>query len=392
MRGSLERARSEFAERLRARRGEIEEALLTRTYAIADPAEAADPEYVQGLRAAVSSALDFGLSAVEHGEERSPRVPVLLLAQARLAARNNIPLDTVLRRYFAGYTTLGDFIVQEAGATSLREPWLKRLLREQAALFDRFLATVTEEYGRESETLHLSSEQRRIERIERLLAGELVDATGLAYEFGGWHLGVVGVGVGVEQATRHLAAGFNCRLLVLRREEGLLWAWLGGRSPLDPESLVSELTAAEDPHQARIAVGEPGEDLAGWRLTHQQAKAALPIAARSPESFVRYADVALLASIVQDDLLTTSLRELYLVPLQSERDGGKAAKETLRAYFAASRNVSSTAASLRVRRHTVASRLRASEELIGRSIDSCTSEIDAALRLEEARSTKCPEQ
>jgi len=388
MPSSLERARSELAECLRQRREEIEEALLTRTHAIADPAEAADPEYAQGLRAAVSGALDYGLAAIEHGEERSPQVPVLLLAQARLAARNNIPLDTVLRRYFAGYTLLGDFIVQEAGATNLKEPWLKRLLREQAALFDRFLATVTAEHAREREASRPSPEQRQAERIERLLAGELVDTSGIAYEFGGWHLGVVGSGPGAEQAVRHLAAGLDCRLLFLCRGEEGLWAWLGARRRLDPAGL-SRMAL---PTACAIAVGEPGEGLSGWRLTHRQAVAALPIARRKPDAFIRYADVALLASVAQDDLLATSLVELYLTPLSKERDGGAVLRETLRAYFAAERNASSAAAALRVSRQTVNRHLQVIEQRLGRSVGACAVEIETALRLEELSHPVVPDE
>ncbi len=377
MRGSLERARSELAERLRARRGEIEEALLTRTYAIADPKEAADPEYAQGLRAAVSAALDFGLSAVEHGEERSPQAPVLLLAQARLAARNNIPLDTVLRRYFAGYTLLGDFIVQEAGATSLKESWLKRLLREQAALFDRFLATVTEEHGRERGALRPSPEQRQAERVERLLAGELVDTSGIAYEFGGWHLGVVGVGPNVEQAIRELALGVDCRLLLVCREQKGHWAWLGGRKLLDP----ADLLRMASPAACAIAIGEPGEGLSGWRFTHRQAAAALPIALRGEQPVVRYGETILLSAVLEDDLHATSLYQLFISPLESERDGGVSALKTLKAYFVAERNVVSAAAALGVSRQAVSRRLRLIEMRLGRSINASGVELEAAVRL-----------
>jgi DNA-binding PucR family transcriptional regulator len=118
-------------------------------------------------------------------------------------------------------------------------------------------------------------------------------------------------------------------------------------------------------------------------LTHQQASAALPIALRSPEPFVRYADVALLASILQDDLLASSLRELYLDPLERERDGGEVARRTLRAYFAAERNVSSAAVALGVKRHTVTNRLRTIEQRLGRPLNDCASEVDTALRLED---------
>jgi DNA-binding PucR family transcriptional regulator len=85
----------------------------------------------------------------------------------------------------------------------------------------------------------------------------------------------------------------------------------------------------------------------------------------------------------QDDLLATSLRQLYLEPLAEERDGGETLRETLRAYFAAERNVSSAAAALSVNRHTVTSRLRTIEKRLGRPLSTCATEIDAALRLED---------
>lgn len=81
--------------------------------------------------------------------------------------------------------------------------------------------------------------------------------------------------------------------------------------------------------------------------------------------------------------MATSLRTLYLAPLERERDNGKVARETLRAYFAASRHISSTAAALGVNRHTVASRLQAIEETLGRSLDTCAASLEAALHLHE---------
>ena len=63
----------------------------------------------------------------------------------------------------------------------------------------------------------------------------------------------------------------------------------------------------------------------------------MPVAERRGQSLVRYVDVALQAAIVRDDLLATSLRQIYLAPLEKARDGGEVARETLRAYFAAER-------------------------------------------------------
>jgi DNA-binding PucR family transcriptional regulator len=98
---------------------------------------------------------------------------------------------------------------------------------------------------------------------------------------------------------------------------------------------------------------------------------------------VRYGDVALIASMIQDDLLATSLRQIFLSPFSSGRDGGASLRHTLRAYFAAERNVSSAAAALGVTRQTVSNRLRVIEETLGRPLGVWATEIEAALQMEE---------
>ena len=52
---------------------------------------------------------------------------------------------------------------------------------------------------------------------------------------------------------------------------------------------------AQHPAEVALAIGEPGQGLAGWRFSHRQAAAALPIALHSDRTHTRYADVALLA-------------------------------------------------------------------------------------------------
>jgi PucR-like helix-turn-helix protein/diguanylate cyclase with GGDEF domain len=381
-RASLHQIRSELAARLQARRSEIEQAARTRIYAVADPTQVTDPEYAEGLRGAVSAALDYGFASIERGEERAPPVPAALLAQSRLAARSGVSLDTVLRRCFAGYTLLGDFVMKEAeDGALLHDEALQHVLRAQAALFDRLIAAVTEEYSRGTEGRADSAEERRAKRVRKLLDGELVDTSELRYDFEVCHLGAIAWGRDAAEGLRSLAAILDRRLLMVRGGEAL-WAWLGGRCRVDRddiERIVTEVWPVDVP----LALGEPGEGLPGWRLTHRQARAAFAVIPRAGSTFVRYADVALLASMLQDDLLVTSLHELYLVPLAQERDGGQALRETLRAYFEAGRNASSAAAALGVNRDTIANRLRVIEQRLSHSLNTCGAEVEAALRLED---------
>ncbi len=54
------------------------------------------------------------------------------------------------------------------------------------------------------------------------------------------------------------------------------------------------------------------------------------------------------------------------------------ARETLRAYFAADRNISSTAAALGVDRRTVTNRIRAIEDLFGRPLKDFATDLETA--------------
>jgi PucR C-terminal helix-turn-helix domain/GGDEF-like domain len=368
---------------LRRRLPEMQGAVATRIYAISDPREVADPGYMQGLNEAVRAAIEYRLGVLEGGERQAPDVPAVLLAQARLDARDGVPLDTVLRRYFAGNALFGDFLVEEAERAEVPNAALRPLLAAQATLGDRLIEAVSAEHAREAKSRPHSATERRRECVKALLAGELVDYSELGYDLDAHHLALIAKGKGAEELMRGVASALDRRLLAVQREEEpTLACWLGGRRPIVAEEAVAAIAAAA-PERVFVTVGEPAEGLAGWRFSHHQAKAALPIAERRAVPVLRYADVAVLASIARDDLLATSLRRLYLEPLERMRDGGKVARETLRAYFDAERNISSTAAALGVDRRTVRNRLRAIEELLGRPLTGSLADLEIALRLDD---------
>jgi hypothetical protein len=378
---SLDEARAALTSRLRARSPEIEAAIATRVYAISDPRAVADPSYLHSLNNALTVALDYALVIAELGERRAPDIPPALLAEARLAARASVALDTVLRRYLAGNALFGDFLIEEAERADIPGSALRRLLHRQATRFDHLLEAVSEEHVREAKSWPSSTAERRRECVKSLLAGELVDHSQLGYDVDAHHLALVAKGEGAPEVMRVLAEKLDRHLLAVCREEEPIWAaWLGGTRPIDTGEALRALGEISL-DRAFVTVGEPGEGLSGWRLSHRQAKAALPIAERTEKAVLRYADVALLASILRDDLAVTSLHQLYLEPLARARDGGKVGRATLRAYFASERNISSTAAVLGVDRRTVANRIHAIEDLFGRPLNAFSTELETALRL-----------
>jgi PucR C-terminal helix-turn-helix domain len=369
---------TELASRLRGRRAEIEEATFARVRAVSDPGLVEDPEYIRGLKAAVTEGIDHALDALE-ARRHAHHVPVppQLLAQARLAARSGVSLDTVLRRYSAAYTLLGDYLIEEAESAGVSAEELKRALHAKAAVYDRLMAAISEEHMGEHRAGWRGAAQHRLELVRMLLAGDPADTDELNYELDAWHIGAVGCGEGAEELLRDLAARLDRRLLQVAVDEQTSWAWFGG------DRRSETLSIPDPPRDAMVALGEPGRGIAGWRFTHRQAQAAIPVARRRGEGVVRYGEVCLLASMMQDEVVVQSLRTAYLLPLSRGGGHGRTLRQTLRTYFAVGRNASSTAAALDVHRKTVNNRLRSAEELFGRPLSACAAEVEAALRLEE---------
>jgi hypothetical protein len=378
-----------LSDRLDARREELEQTALARMRAIADPHAAPDPAYLTGLRAALAAGLEYSLSAVAAPTRQPDPVPIELLAQARLAARNRVTLDAVVRRCSAGHTLLADALLEEAAAFGLGAADLRAAMRALAVRHERIVEMVSEEFEREASAEGIGTERQRYLLLRRLLAGEPLDPSSLSYQFEGHHLALVAAGQDVALEVARLGEHVDRRLLLVEADTQLAWAWLGGRRSFSCEEV--DLVASHPwPPGCAVACGEPGRGLAGWRLSHRQAAVALPVARRGEEAVVHYGEVALLAAALQDDLVASTLRRGYLDPLNAERDNGVAAKQTLRAYFRASRNVSSAAAALGVPRSTVRSRLRGVEGRLGHSLDMIAAELELALRLDDLEAPSGP--
>jgi PucR C-terminal helix-turn-helix domain/GGDEF-like domain len=373
---------SAVIERLYSRRVEIERAILRRVReVVADSPQLEDPEYVFGLRAAIVSIVEYALVGVERGEEWSGPIPSAAIAQARRAARVRIRLDTILRRYVAGYALVWDFVMEEAARDRLlgHADSLRRVQMRHASLLDRLIVAVTDEYTHEVEQAGRSPERRRAELVLGLLAGQHVDPAELGYELDAWHLGVIATGEDARNAVGALAVALDRELLAVSRGDATVWGWLGGRRRLAGTD-VERLSPATWPAKVSFAIGESGRGVDGWLLTHRQAQAALRVVLRRPQKLTRYVDVALLAATLNDEILARSLLDIYLMPLG---DRSSDLRTTLHAYFAAGRRISIAARSLGVVRQTVENRLRTAEQVIGRPLRTCLPDLEVALRLDE---------
>jgi hypothetical protein len=266
---------------------------------------------------------------------------------------------------------------------------LREISRAQARLLDRLVIGVTREHVVELQHTTCSHEHRLLERVRILLAGEHSDVDmvsagvdpELDYDLEGEHVGVIAVGAGADAAMQDVAESLQRRLLCVAHERGTVWAWLGGHRAL-PVAEIERACSTGATADVRFVLGEPGSGLEGWRATHRQAQVALRVAQRTSQCLTRYAEVALLAGALGDDLLAHSLREIFIAPLEDARGGGPALRETLRAYLDAECNASSAAVALKVARSTVVNRLRIAEQRLERTLHPCPAELEVALRLD----------
>lgn len=370
--------RAETAKRLRARREEICDAVIHRALSVAPPTGKELPGYVEALRRAIPEAVEYAFEVVELGEERVGPIPPAIPAQAGSSARSNVGLEVVMRRYAAGYSTLSDFLHQEIRAVGVDGGSAYAVLqRELTALFDRFVVEVSEAYHREEARAVPSPHERSLERIRRLMAGDLVDPDPLDYPLDGFHLAVIVTDSDAKVKAGELARALDRRLLRGEPSEGRCAIWLGGSRPLCLKE-VDSVVRATVTVPGRVAIGEEGEGLAGWRRTMRQAEAADLVALHGVEVPVRYRDVALLAAALRDPDLSHFLLETYVLPLRGDR---MELTQTLIMFLQLNGNASSAAAALGVTRHTVTSRIRIAEERLGRKLEDCAAALETALSL-----------
>jgi len=379
----------DLVDRLRARHEEIALAIYERIReAVPGSIGGRDPAYQAGGLAAVSAVLSHSLDGIENGSSWSAPIPSEAIVQARRAARAGVGLGVVLRRYVVGHGQLSGFVAEETERLGLARnaAALLQIGRKQDALLELYIATIELEHDRECASIGRS--QGRLEIVKRLLRGDPVNASEMSqldYELDlTWHLGLIASGTHAEEVVRELSTCPGHRLLLVSCADGAVWGWLGGSHKL-PNTEIERLLAAKGLAAVSMAIGEPAGGIDGWRQTHRSARAAHLVARRRRKGLTRYLDVALEATLLQDEALAQVLIEGYLSPLDDERGGGLARRRTLRAIFDAEHNVSSAASRLKVDRSTVHRWLGEIEQRLGYRLHEHQAEIEVALRLEELR-------
>jgi hypothetical protein len=338
-------------------------------------------------RRVTAANFDYGFECMRRGVGWSPGEPAESAEAARVAARRGVALEVVLHVYRGAHSVIWDIFAEEIPLLGLDDDAQAALLKAtsnvQFDYFDHLITIATEAYTSELERLTRGSAQRRVEVVSRVLAGENASSDELGYRLEGHHLAMVVRGSRAESAARSIAAAMSHESLLVSRSDELAWLWLGGAKPFDDDAW-GRLRAHPLPPGAAVAAGESQSAMEGFRLSHRQAQAAERASRRCGRPLVRYADVALLATVLEHETAHASFVAMFLGELAGPGSRNANLRETLQAYFSAGHNAASAAAALGVNERTVRNRLRTVERMLGHPVDARRPELEVALRIVDA--------
>ncbi|TLG17682.1 hypothetical protein FEK35_00465 [Nocardia cyriacigeorgica] len=324
-------------------------------------------------------------------------------AFARTLARRGFELKTLLRTYHAGLAAVLDYFTdaldQRRTPYPIERVVMMRTFERATQWVGASVEVLTETYLEERERVLRAALNRRTETVRAVLAGDDVDpeqsSTRLGYRLNQHHLaavlwtdepaeaGVEGEMSGVlDRVCARLAAelGSNRVLTVASGASGM-WAWIGldgAHGQLPEADALAHLVEAP----VRVALGVPGERVAGFRRSHEEAMAARHVAERGPAdgpriTAYREVEIAYLAGVDETAMRALIARELRAL---ARRDAGSARlRETLRAYLRSQHSPEAAAKLLGVHKNTVRYRIQRIEELLGHRIDERALPLQTAL-------------
>jgi hypothetical protein len=235
--------------------------------------------------------------------------------------------------------------------------------------------------------------QLRAETVRQILRGDVVDeelAVGrLGYELHRHHVALRVASCshevrGLERAALEAAAALGRgEPLVVPSGAASLDVWWGAYEP--PTTV--RLDGYRPPEGIRVAFGAPGQDVAGFRRSHDQAVQAARVAALAgnrASAVTGYARVELVSLLAVDLPRARAFVHAQLGPLAADEEPAARLRETVLAYLAAGGSGTRVAKELYVHQNTVAYRIKRAEELLGRRVTARSVELTCALTLAAA--------
>ncbi|MGB3486338.1 MAG: helix-turn-helix domain-containing protein [Mycobacterium sp.] len=345
-----------------------------------------DARLVDLLNASITENVVAAVHFLEHGgEEGDVEAPSAALVYARALAQRDVPLSALIRAYRIGHNRFIDEAMTVLGTAESQDQALSaaaELVHRAALWIDHVCDQVGVVYEQERDRWVSSRSGLRQHWVNEVLNGGPVDIGraehALEYRLDRLHLAAVMWSDG-EVATREVGELFDdAKALIGQRlgavgpalmvptdeREARLW-WPVGAVEVQTEPLGRALQEAG--LAARVAMGDPGRGVEGFRRSLRQAERTQVVAVAGDDKLgpvVTYAAVAPVA-LMADNL--ADLRRFVaavLGELAVDDERSQWLRDTLREFLARNRSYAATAEALYLHRNTIQYR-------IGQALDKC---------------------
>ena len=363
-----------------------------------------DAESFEANRASTeASILGFAQILEQGGDPTATSLGAATLAYTQEGVQRGIPLTTLIRSYRLGHAAAWERVAgliaahagdpeQRALATELCSAWL-------FAYVDAALCFAEDYYSAERERWVRSTAATRAETIDTILAGAPIGAAlasrRLGYELDRQHTAVV-AWLEAHEEGHDTHAAMEAAIAQVRDRLGATGAlvhplgilstaaWISTPEAASPRQLDDLRLDARAAPGVRIAIGEPGRAIAGFRQSHNEALQARRVAelvARPTGTVTRYSQVALAAIATADLGQARTFVERELQGLAADDDLTTRLTATLRTFLDERSSRGRTAKRLGIHENTVSYRIKQAEEILGHSVDQRTLELRVALAL-----------
>ncbi len=342
-----------------------------------------DPQLVELLQASIEGNVTTMCHILANDIDLESIQPTTAAVEyaSRLAQRD-VPVNALTRAYYLGQSMFLRLALDEVERLDLPDGVKIDVVRGVADVVHRYidwiLQLVTSVHDTERRRWWTTRATLNVSMILKVLRGDAVPARAFESETGyrldQRHLGVVVWSVididdvdeqrKIDQVVRRLASHVRSPdpTLTMAADRSTAWAWIALPPRSSPDLSVIR-SVAEAVHGVRVAVGDVGEGVAGFRRSHEQALTARLVALSSiryrTSPFVAYTDpdVALIAVMSRDPIATATWVSEVLGPVAAEGEHHRVVRETLNAFFAMGENYVRTAEALGLHRNTVKQRV-----------------------------------
>jgi len=343
-----------------------------------------DPELAETEGPSILSALTSIVEGLVSGRRPPERASEAALREARAAAQAGLNLHSLLRTYRVGQSIMWDAILEETltviDSDQRRVAVLKQASDYHYAWNNKVTESVIAAYQAEHDAFFFRSQDRKRRAVVNdILRGVPADTQHLGYNLRTDHIALVAWGRAPEANIRSLAVALEARHLTVSGTASAHLGWIGATAL--ERALEERPEAMKAMPGTFLALGDVGQGIEGFRLSHRQAWQAYRVSRLRPKPIVRYADVALESLLLRDRQAVRDFVKRELAALDETDTRADVLRATLEAYFRCGQNAASTAQAIHVHERTVAYRLRSIESRLGVTISARRDELAVALRL-----------